>query len=284
MEKFASLPKKFSNFENSKVVIAQAPYAGTVSYGKGAEKGPEAVIDASYDLELFDEELKKNTAEKLGIHTLEPYDLPETPKKVVDSVYRETRNLVGKDKFVATLGGEHTISIGAAKAYSEKFDNLSILYLDAHADLRDKFEGQKYSHACALKRISEFNENFVHVGCRSLSEEAYQLIEDKGYDFHFMREIKERAVQLERILKELQKKVYVSIDVDVLDSAIMPSTGTPAPGGMSWKEITEILKEVGKEKEVAGFDVVELAPIEKLHAPDFTASKLVYKMMGYSLL
>ncbi len=284
MKKFASLPEQFSSFEKSKVVIAQAPYAETVSYGKGAEKGPEAIINASKHLELFDLELKKNTAGELGIHSLEPYELPKTPKEAVESIYNETKKLLKKNKFVITLGGEHTVSIGAVKAYSEKFDNLSVLYLDAHADLRNEFESEKYSHACALRRISEFREDFVHVGCRSLTEETYEIIEKKGYTFRWAREIKEKGPQIEQILKELQENVYVSIDIDVLDPSIMPSTGTPEPGGLNWYEITKILKEVGKQKNIVGFDLVELAPKKGLDAPDFTAAKLVYKLLGYSLI
>ncbi|MFO7872154.1 MAG: agmatinase [Candidatus Undinarchaeales archaeon] len=284
MKKFAGLIDQFSDFEKSKIVIAQAPYAGTVSYGKGAELGPEAIIEASKHLELFDLELEKNFAGELGIHSLKPYKLPEKPKYAVESMYKETKKLLEKDKFVITLGGEHTVSVGAVKAYSEKFDDLSVLYLDAHADLRNEFEGQKYSHACTLRRISEFNKSFVHVGCRSLCEEGYGKIKEKNYNFIWMQEIKEKGSQIGKILSGLQENVYVSIDIDVLDPAVMPSTGTPESGGMNWYEITEILKEVGKKKNIVGFDLVELAPKEGLKAPDFTAAKLVYKLLGYSLV
>lgn len=290
MKKFAGLIDQFSDFEKSKAVIAQAPYAGTLSYGKGTEKGPEAIIKSSFDLELFDLELEKNIAGEVGIHTLKPYELPEKPEEAVEIIYKETKKLLEKNKFVTTLGGEHTVSVGAVKAYSEKFDNLSILCLDAHADLRDEFEGEKYSHACILRRISEFNENFVHLGCRALCEEEYELIKKdelikkKGYNFHWMHDIREKGIQKEKILKGLHESVYVSIDIDVFDPSIIPSTGTPEPGGMKWEEATEILKEVGKKKNIVGFDLVELAPIKGLHAPDFTAAKLVYKMLGYSLV
>lgn len=285
MKKFASLVDQFSNLEKSKVVIASAPYEGTVTYGSGTSKGPGAIINASDNLELYDLELGKNIVEEIGgIATLKPYNLPKDPKEVVRFLYNKTKELLEKGKFVVTLGGEHTVSIGPARAYSEHFKDLSILYFDAHADLRDEFEGNKYSHACALRRISEFNEKFVHVGCRSLCEEEIQLIKEKNYRFYTARDLKENLSLNEIVEEGLSKNVYISFDVDVFDASLMPATGTPEPGGLDWYDVLKILRTVSKKKQIVGFDVVELSPINGFHAYDFLASKLIYKTIGYSLI
>lgn len=284
-DNFLGLDENWSNFKKSKVAVASAPYEATVTYGRGAEKGPKAIIDASKNIELYDEELKLNIVEKIGgVATISPYKLPKKPEEMASMLEKETKKLIQQKKFVVTLGGEHSIAVGPAKAYTDSYKNLSVLYFDAHGDLREEYEGTKYSHACSLKRITDFNKSFVHVGCRSVSDGEAELIEKEKYKILWAHEFKRGKVDYGFILNNLKENVYISFDVDVFDSAAMPATGTPEPGGLDWYDVITIIRNVAKEKNVVGADVNELAPIEGLHAADFLAAKLIYKIIGYSLL
>lgn len=247
-----------SSFEKSKIVLLPVPYGKTVSYRKGTEKGPGAILSALDNLELFDDELNKET-HTIGIHALDPLKVDDLkPKAMIDVVEKKVSELFTQNKFPVVIGGEHTVTIGAVKAAKKKYKDLSILYFDAHADLRDSYEGNKYSHACVARRLTEIAP-VVEKGVRSLSKEEH--------DF--------------KLKGSLSNDVYISIDLDVFDPSIMPSVGTPEPGGMLWHEFLKNIRSIIKDKNVVGFDIVELSPIKDMVAPDFTAAKLIYKLIGY---
>jgi agmatinase len=268
--------------EKTKVVVLQCPYDTTASYMKGTRNGPGAILDATEYLELFDDELRKETY-RVGIYTPPALLLQElTPKNMVSKVKEEVLEVLKSGKMPAVLGGEHSVSIGSAWAASEMFKDLSVLHLDAHFDLRDEYEGEKFSHACVARRFLE-RCAVVQVGMRSLSKEENDFLAGKPdhlkslsvYDIFNAVTWKDDAV------KHLSENVYISIDLDVLDPSIMPSTGTPEPGGMGWYELLGLLKGVAKSKNIVGFDIVELMPSEGNHAPDFLAAKLLYRLIGY---
>ncbi|MBI5195387.1 MAG: agmatinase [Nitrospirae bacterium] len=284
---FGGLPEEFSNYKNSKIVILPIPFDKTSSWIKGADKGPNAIIEASKNMELYDIETNSEVYKK-GIFTLKP--LTEAgSKKMVDKAYRQVGKLLDDGKFIVSLGGEHTVSLGHIKAHAEKFDNMSILHLDAHSDRRDSYEGDKLSHACIMARAGEIlgfkgsrvqgskTQNIVSVGIRSMDSSELKNI--KGQKIFYASEIHKSKNWIKEAVKKLSKNVYVTIDLDVFDSAIMPSTGTPEPGGLNWHQVTDLLESVAGNKNIVGFDVVELCPSQN-KAPDFLAAKLVYKLLS----
>ena len=269
---FLELEPEFGEYKSSKFVIVPCPHEVSTSYGKGTKNGPQAILDASYYVENFDEEIKAETY-KTGIHTLDPVALPKL---------RATTAQIIKDKKIPIiLGGEHSLSIEGVKGALDNNPRVSVLQFDAHADLRDTYEGSENSHACAMKRILEVCPA-VQVGIRNISLEEYKFAEDTGQinKIHFASNIPPS----EQIIAGLSEYVYITFDVDAFDAAIMPSTGTPEPGGMSWYEVLEILREVCCQKKIIAADFVELSPIEGLTAPNFTVAKLIYKLMGYLTL
>lgn len=267
--------------------VLPVPYDLTTSYVSGARSGPGAIIEASTHMELYDEELKKESW-RAGIETFAPVEVAAlSPKEMIDKVYEASLDLLDKVKVPVLLGGEHSISYGLLRAISEKHADLSVLQLDAHADLRDTYEESPYNHACVARRISEHLQvPIVQLGVRSLSTEEAKFMEgtDKVKTF-FAKDIIRGGTLREGLAGEvcsaLTGKVFITIDLDVFDPSVMPSTGTPEPGGLSWYDVTGLLRDVIKDKEVVGFDVVELSPMSGNVAPDFMAAKLVYKLMGY---
>jgi len=277
---FLSLPTQFSKFESSEFVILPVPYEQTTTFKGGTKEGPQAIIHASQEVETFDEELKLE-AFKAGIHTLEEMEITRGgPEKMVKKIYQTAKELVDMNKRVVLLGGEHTISIGVVKASSEKYRKLSVLQLDAHADLRDSYQGSKYSHACTMRRIGEMAP-FVGVGIRNLSLEEQQFKEEKKIDLFFAKESSKDNRWIDQVLDKLSENVHLTIDLDFFDPSIMPSVGTPEPGGLFWNQTLDFLKKVIHAKNIVGFDCVELCPIPGLVAPDFLAARLVYKIIGY---
>ena len=277
---FLSLPRKFSEFESSEFVILPVPYEQTTTFQVGTKKGPQAIINASKEVETFDEELKQETS-KVGIHTLEEMEITaKGPDKMVEKVYKIAKELVDMNKRVVLLGGEHTTSIGMVKALSENYKNLSVLQLDAHADLRDSYQESKYSHACTMRRISEIVP-FVGVGIRNLSLEEYEFVQKKKIDLFFAKELMKEDSWMDQVLSKLSENIYLTMDLDFFDPSIMPSVGTPEPGGLLWNQTLDLLKKVAYNKNIVGFDCVELCPIPGLVAPDFLAAKLIYKIIGY---
>ena len=277
---FLSLPREFSEFESSEFVILPVPYEGSTTFKAGTREGPQAIIGASQEVETFDEELKKEPF-KAGIHTLEEMEITRGgPEKMVERVYQKAKELADMNKRVVLLGGEHTVSIGVVKALSKTCDRLSILQLDAHADLRDSYQESKYSHACTMRRIGEIAPS-VGVGIRNLSLEEQEFVEKKKIDLFFAKDLTENAGWADQVLSKLSENVYLTMDLDFLDPSIMPSVGTPEPGGLLWNETLDFLKKAVESKNIVGFDCVELCPIPGLVAPDFLAAKLIYKIMGY---
>ncbi len=285
---FLSLPPEFSEFESSEFVILPVPYEQTTTFRAGTREGPQAIIHASREVETFDEELRKEPY-KAGIHTLEEVEMTVgNPEKMVEGVSRIAKELVDMNKRVVLFGGEHTISIGAVKALSRVCEKLSVLQLDAHADLRDSYQESKYSHACTMRRIGEMAP-FVGVGIRNLSLEEQRFVENEKIDLFFARDLMNdgksgQAKSLawtDQVLSKLSENVYLTMDLDFLDPSIMPSVGTPEPGGLLWDQSLGFLKKLAESKNIVGFDCVELCPIPGLVAPDFLAAKLVYKIIGY---
>ncbi len=280
---YLGLEEEFSNYQKSKVAVLQVPYEGTVTYGKGTSKAPQAIIEASRNLELYDEELDKNFS-VIGIATLAPTKVDKDSKKTAENLYQDTKKVLSSNKFPVIFGGEHSITWGAVKACNEKYPDLSVLYLDAHGDLRDIYDDNKYNHACSLKRVLDVCQNFVEVGVRSMSDEEAELIKKTKMikNIYFAKDIMTTNDNwMDEAISKLTKNVYISIDIDCLDPSIMPTTGTPEPGGMKWYQILKLLRKVCQKRDVIGFDIVELAPREGFHAPDFLVAKLAYKIIGY---
>jgi agmatinase len=274
---FGGLEEKYTHFETSKVVILPIPYDGTSTWLKGADKGPDAIIDASINLEFYDIELDIEPY-TVGIHTLPPLKDFSSPEEMAICTYNETIKYL-PDKFVICIGGEHSISYGPIKAHVEKFDDITVLQLDAHTDLRDEYNNSKYNHACVMARVKELCP-IVHVGIRSQCvEELNSFTKENIFFAHEIRKITNWTDKVVNAIKT--KNVYITIDLDVFDPSIMPSTGTPEPGGLTWYDVIDLLEKVFKNKNVVGVDVVELCPNEYNKAPDFLAAKLIYKIIGF---
>ena len=293
-KKFAALPPKnnflaigreFSSFDNSKIAILPCPYEKTTSYGKGTAKGPEAILKASHYVEFFDEETCKEVCFSHGIAAISPLSFGKLHgKKALDLIYKNVKSLIGAGKFVVTLGGEHSISTAAIKAHFDSYENLSILHFDAHSDLRDEYEGSKYSHASFAARVAEFTTKITQVGIRAQCKEEFDFIKEKRINTFYAHQIRNEGfdgIVIEKIIDTLDKNVYVTFDVDYFDPSIMPSTGTPEPNGFYWHETMKLLKKVCERRNLVGFDVVELAPRKNFTFPDFLTAKFIYKVLNY---
>lgn len=284
-ENFLGIDKKYSSFDNSKIVILPCPYEKTTSYGKGTAKGPSAITKASHYVEFFDEETEKEVCFQHGICTLKPLSFKNIPaKKALDMIYSKIQMLIADGKFVVTVGGEHTTSAAAIRAHFESYTDLSILHMDAHSDLRQEYEGSKYSHASFAARIAEFTTKITQVGIRAQCKEEHEFIKEKGINTFYAHEIRAAGFDddiIEKIIATLSNNVYLSFDVDYFDPSIMPSTGTPEPNGFYWHETMKLLQAVARSKNLVGFDVVELAPNKLLPFPDFLTAKLIYKILNY---
>jgi len=282
---FAGLEPPYSNLKQARTVILPVPYDSTSEWRGGSRHGPQAIIDASQYLELYDLELDREVY-KVGISTLpEVEPLLSNPQDMIDRVYQVTKGLIQKEKFVVLLGGEHSLSLGAVRAFKEAFPRLSVLQLDAHADLRDEYLGTKYSQACVMRRIFELCP-ISQVGVRSLSREEKQfLTQNKNCSsLHFfpfyMSELASNTASIDQIVDSLSEDVYITIDVDVLDPSIMPAVGTPEPDGMSWRQVLDIIEPVVLHKHVVGFDLMEFCPAEGPGSCAFLLAKLAYKLIG----
>jgi len=268
------------SLRDAKFVVVPVPYDLTSTYQSGSRKGPAAIIEASTNMELYDEELKKETY-LAGIHTTLPVATDARgPKNMVSSVRKIISRIASLNKIPVMLGGEHSITFGAVQAVREKYPKLTVLQFDAHADLRDTYQGSPYSHACVARRISEICP-LTQVGIRSMSEEEGKFLPQskvKSYSADFVLQNKNWA---ETVCKNLNGDVFITIDLDVFDPSIMPATGTPEPGGLYWKDVLHLLKLISTSCNIRGFDVVELAPLPGIVAPDFMTAKLIYRLMGY---
>lgn len=277
MKTFAGVHSKYSEFERAKILLQPIPYDGTSTWGKGADLGFESFLEASENMELYDLETSSEVYRN-GIHVLPVLNGFESPEEMFVKVYNHAKTLLQSEKFLTFFGGEHSISIGIIKAFYQYFSNLTILQMDAHADLRPEYNGSPFNHACALHDASQ-NANLIQVGVRSadISEMPY-MNKDKCF---FSEKIYRNDHWMNQAIDKMTDKVYITFDLDAFDPSIMPSTGTPEPGGMDWNKTIQFLRKVFSQREVVGFDIVELAPIKGLNAPNFLAAKLYYKMLTY---
>ena len=277
MKNFAGIENKYTDFNSSSVLLQSIPYDGTSTWGKGADSAFDAFIEASENMELYDIETDMEVY-KNGIHILPEITEKASPESVFETVYNRTKELLKTNKFLTFFGGEHSISIGIIKAFYEKYQNITILQLDAHADLRASYLGSKYNHACAVHDASH-NANLVQIGIRSMDVcEKQYLNKEKCF---FAEDMFQKNDWIKKSIDLMTDDIYITIDLDVLDPSIMPATGTPEPGGLDWNTTIKYLKKIFKEKNVLGFDIVELAPIENNKAPDFLTAKLYYKLISY---
>ncbi len=274
---YGGLEPEYEKYDTAKIVIVPIPYDKTSTWGKGADKGPDAIIDASANMELYDIETDSEVY-KQGIFTEAPVKENKTPEKMIDAGRKIIKKHLDNNKFVVTIGGEHSITNAPIQAYIEKYKDFTVLQLDAHSDLRDEYHGSKYSHASIMARIKE-KLPIVQVGIRSMDSSEKKNM-DKSRVF-FAKDIQKNNDWTDKAVKMLGKNVYITIDLDVFDPSILPSTGTPEPGGLNWYEVISLMRKVFKEKNVIGFDIVELAPNKEEKASDFLASKLIYTMLAY---
>ena len=281
-ETFLDIPPAEAPPSTARVVVIPAPYDSTTSYKGGARHAPRAIITASRQLEDYDIELDRDIS-AVGIHTAAEIE-PDVsgPEAVVAQMRQAVHSVATRGKLVALLGGEHTITVGAVQALIEVYPALSVLYLDAHADLRDKYMGTGWGHASVARRVYETCP-LVQVGVRSLSEEERDFIREVQTPVIFWTPPRPGIAELaDRVLDSLSSEVYVSVDLDVLDPSVMSAVGTPEPGGMSWDEVVGLLRKVAERRTIVGFDITELSPAEGPEACAFTAAKLAYKLMGYA--
>ncbi|MBI5666036.1 MAG: agmatinase [Nitrospirae bacterium] len=274
---FGGLPPEYSNYKDANIVILPVPFDKTSSWIKGADNGPGAIINASMHMELYDIETSSEVYLK-GIHTAKGI-IADNSRKMIRDVRTKVERLLDDDKFTVLLGGEHMVSLGSIEAHSKHFSDMSILHLDAHSDMRDSYEGDRLSHACIMARAKEITADIVSVGIRSSdSSELGNMDKDRVF---YASAINKSRDWIRKATALLSSNVYISIDLDVFDPAIMPSTGTPEPGGLGWYEVIDLLEYVSKRKNIVGFDVVELCPSKYNMAPDFLAAKLIYKLLSF---
>lgn len=272
---YAGIPDKYARLDDAKVVLIPVPYDGTSTWGKGADKGPDAFLDASENMELFDIETRTEVYKK-GVYLAPPVTENSSPEKMVEAVHKTVKNYIKQEKFVTIFGGEHSISIGTIRAFNESFEDLTVVQIDAHADLRPEYEGSSCNHACAVHEASK-KTNLIQVGIRSMDiSELDHMDENQVYWADDLYED-----WMDDAIGQMTPNVFITIDLDAFDPSILPSTGTPEPGGMFWYETLEFLKLMFKKKNVVGFDIVELKPNENERSSDFLAAKLYYKMLSY---
>lgn len=274
---FGDIPGRHSSYEHSRVVILPVPYEHSTSYLKGTSRGPSAILKASYEIELFDEQLKQETY-LVGIHTLPAMHVSSHSEWFVNEVETEVNAHLSHDKVVAVLGGEHTITLGALRAAKKHFPHIGVLQIDAHADLRDSYQNDPYSHACVMRRILR-HAPVYQIGIRSLSQGEYNLIEKGEVLTLFGHEISPET--LEHFLAQLPEDIYLTIDMDAFDPAAVPGVGNPEPGGLDWKMANQILEGVSVRSRIRGFDIVELRPIPGEARSEVTAARLLYRLVGY---
>ncbi len=266
-----------------KVVVVPFGLEKTVSYGGGTKNGPKEIIKASHQVELFDEELNKEPYKEIGIKTLKPFLIKKKIKSALKQLTKINEKILLKDKFPMVLGGEHSLTVGSIKPFVKKYDEIILLHFDAHADLRESYNGEKYSHASAIKRCLDFkNVKVVSFGIRNLSQSEmnfYKNNKNRIEIFWGKDKKKWDLSRLKSIFKE--KNVYITFDVDSFDASIMPATGTPEPGGLLWEEVLSIIKKVCQISNVVGVDINELAPIKNFDSYNFLVAKLAYKILSY---
>lgn len=274
---FGDFTPEQMSYASASIAVLPVPYDGTSTWIKGADRGPEALLEASYNLEFYDIETKTEVYRR-GIATLEPVTESSSPEAMADEVERRVGQILDDGKFPVVIGGEHSVSIGAFRAMARRHPGLSILQLDAHSDMRDEYEGSPCNHACVMARAKELTQSITQVGIRSSArEEQHNIVPERIFYAHC---IAEDAAWQQRVSEQLTEEVYITIDLDVFDPAFVPSTGTPEPGGLSYREVMGLLRRIVREHRVVGLDVVELCPNPAAKASDFLAAKLVYQFLS----
>jgi len=276
---FGGLDEAMAEFEQAKVLIWPVPFEKTVSYGVGTKDGPQAIIEASRNMELYDDEVRGETA-RIGIHTLPAIDADREADIMMPALYEEAQRLLKLNKFICMLGGEHSISGPVIKAHKDKYPKLSVLQIDAHADLRDQYDGTPHSHASIMRRVVEFCPA-VQVGIRSLSSEEARVIPTLPTKVFYAKDIVGRTDWIDEAVDSLTEDVYLTIDVDGFDPSLIPTTGTPEPGGLMWYDVVWLIKKTAEKRRIVGMDVTELSTAAGNNSPSFLTAKLIYKTLGY---
>lgn len=269
--------KRFG-LKNSLFHVIPVPYEKSVSYGSGTAKGPQAILDASCQLELFD---SKSVPADLGIYTYPPVDCSGTESNALKGISSKVNIPLSLNKIPIVLGGEHTVTLASINALEQKHNTFGVIQFDAHADLRDIYQGNRYSHACVMKRIHDKNISLFQVGTRSYSLDEHHLRSKDKIPFYDAEDIHLHGIEKFSLPDNFPEKVFITFDIDALDSSLMPATGTPVPGGLNWFQAMSLLEKVIESRICIGFDVVEFSPISHQHAASFTAAQLVYNMMGF---
>ena len=281
---FLGIDNKF-NFKEKAIVV---PFGleKTVSYGSGTKNGPKEIINASHQVELYDEELGCEPYKKIGIKTLKPFPINKNIKKALIKMGKINEQILKKKMFPLTLGGEHSITPGCLIPFTKKFRNICLLHFDAHADLRDSYEGEKFSHASAIRRCLDYkNVSVISFGIRNISKSEIPFLKKNSSRIKIFWAKDKKKWNLKKFKKLIKNKtVYLTFDVDGLDSSIMPATGTPEPGGLLWDETLEIIKIAAKNSNIVGADINELAPIKGFNSYNFLVAKLAYKILSYKFL
>lgn len=286
-ENFMALERAHSHPDDASVIVIPVPFEQTSSFGLGSSGGPEAIITASHEVELFDAALGFEPFQAVGgIATLAAMDLDGLDgERVSQRLCAEVSEWLERGKFVVTLGGEHTSIVGAVRAHCEACNDLTVLQFDAHSDLRPDYLGTRWNHACAVARILDFHDSVVQVGIRSQDKAEREVASAKGLPVFYAHAIHHDAEQghdwVQPILDATRQNVYITFDCDVLDPSVIPATGTPEPGGLTWLQVDKLLKRLCAARNVVGLDVNELAPIEGINYPQFTIAKLIYRFIGY---
>ncbi len=277
---FGDFSPEYTQYDSSAAVLVPAPYDGTSTWIKGADKGPAALLEASYNLEFYDIETDSEVFKK-GIHTDSPVSPEQTPERTVDAISLRIESHLDRGKFPVLIGGEHSVSIGAIRAFQNKYTDIEILQLDAHTDLRDEYLGSKCNHACVMARAKE--KSRIHqVGIRSMDACEKDSVDPET--IWFAKDIAPAGIDtswMDRAIEKMGENLYITIDLDVFDPSIVPSTGTPEPGGLDWYTVIGFLKKVFASRKISGFDIVELCPNPNEKRSDFLAAKLLYTLLNY---
>jgi len=273
--------EEFSSFDNSRIIVWPVSYEGTISYGGGTGKGAAAIIDASRNMELYEDETDAEVY-KLGIHTVDESPSIDPVERMMDSLYHRAQQLVGSGKFVTMIGGEHSVSAPVIRAHADKYPNLSILQIDAHADLRDTYDGTAYSHASIMARVvKDLKIPAVQVGIRSISAEEARSLDDLPTRIFWARDIVGRDDWWDDAVEGLTENVYLTIDIDGLDPSLVSATGTPEPGGLGWYDAIGLIRTLARNRNVVGMDLTEYSYVEGQSASAFLCAKLIYKTLAF---
>ncbi len=278
---FMNLPPESADPSAAQYAVLPVPYDGTVSFMRGTRHGPAAILDASAQVEEFDEELREDFT-SAGITTCAPVDPANEPSEQMRRVYHAAREIVQFDKFLLALGGEHSITAPLVQAVAERHARISVLQIDAHADLRDSYGGSKHSHACVMRRVLEITDSICQVGIRNVSKEEYETCQPQMRNLISAASTRADPRWINKVVNMLREKVYVTVDIDGFDPAYAPGTGTPEPGGLSWTQVISLLRRVCTDRQVVGADIVEVAPVSGMRVTEFLAARLAYKIIAYT--